>query len=182
MSLADATDLGHGDRLAVYTVAHDAATVRWLNDPAIRATFGLGRPIDAASHRRWVESATHVWLRAIETAAAGHVGNVLLHREPARRAAYFQIYLGEPYARGQGLGARVLDATLAHAFESEHVHRVWLHTLPDNVTAGRLYARAGFVLEGVERDALPRDGGFVSQYRWSLLAPDWRSRRRRADA
>ena len=166
-----------GVKLVPYRPRHDARTVQWLNAPDIRMTFGISRPVTLASHRAWIEAAHGTLVWAINDAGDTHCGNVLLHCNARHRSAYFQIYIGEPAMRGRGIGKVVLDLVLAHAFTDLDLHRVWLHTFADNVPAERLYANAGFVDEGVERESILREGSFCSQRRWSLLAREWRSRK-----
>lgn len=161
--------------LAPYTSEHDEKTVSWLNSADIQATFGRRPTLTLDAHRRWVQAATDTRIWAILGPAGQHVGNVLLKINEQHRSGYFQIYIGEPSARGLGLGERALLAVLEAAYEEHGLHRVWLHTFAENVRAEALYQKHGFVLEGVEREALWMDGTYVSQRRWSLLANEWRA-------
>lgn len=163
-------------RLLPYGPEHDAATVRWLDSGELRSTFGFRGPISVESHRRWVESAAGIRIWAVQDAQGEHCGNTLLHVNERHRSGYFQMYIGEPASRGQGVGAAALRLTLAQAFGALALHRVWLHTLPDNAAAEVLYRRCGFVHEGLEREALLADGRYISQHRWSLLAAEWSAR------
>lgn len=160
--------------LVPYTADHDEKTVGWLNSADLRATFGLRQMVSLESHRNWVNAAKDTQIWAIHDHSGNHVGNVLLKINHCHRSGYFQIYIGESRARGFGLGEKALLATMSAAYETYGLHRVWLHTFPENVRAETLYKKHGFVLEGVERDALLVDGVYVSQRRWSLLASEWR--------
>lgn len=161
--------------LIPYGQQHDAKTVEWLNNPGIRQTFGISRPVTPASHRAWIDSVreTLTWAMMVD---GMHCGNVLLHCNPRHRSAYFQVYIGVAAMRARGIGRAVLNLVLEHAFTDLDLNRVWLHTFPENAAAERLYASAGFVKEGVERESVLRNGAFCSQRRWSLLAREWRSR------
>lgn len=163
------------DVLVPYTASHDKKTVGWLNSADLQATFGLRQSINVESHRKWLNAATDTQIWAIQDQSGSHVGNVLLKINHRHRSGYFQIYIGESRARGLGLGERALIATLSTAYETYGLHRVWLHTFPENVRAEALYKKHGFVLEGLERDALFVDGTYVSQRRWSLLTSEWRA-------
>lgn len=162
--------------LVAYEASHDRKTVEWLNSADLQATFGLRRTVTEASHRSWVDTNSDTLIWAIIDPSGRHVGNVLLKVTQRHLSGYFQIYIGEPTARGQGLGERALLATLAKGFGEIGLHRVWLHTLPDNEAAQALYRKHGFVFEGTERDALLLDGIFMSQHRWSLLEHEWYAR------
>ena len=162
-----------GNRLLPYGAEHDAATVTWLNRPDLVADFGLSRRVSVASHRRWVDSAANTLIWALIDDRACHVGNALLHLNDNNRSGYFQIYIGDTTARGRGLATNVVHAVLHHGFLGAGLHRIWLHTIEGNEAAERLYAKAGFVFEGKERDAVMRDGGFLHQSRWSILESEW---------
>jgi RimJ/RimL family protein N-acetyltransferase len=162
-------------RLIPYGREHDQQTVNWLNSAELRETFGLTRTITLESHRQWIESSRDVLKWAIFDECQVHCGNVLLHCTWSHLSAYFQIYLGNSQARGRRIGSTILGVVLHHAFHNLSLHRVWLHTLMGNVRAERMYEKAGFVQEGIERDAILREGIFHSQARWSLLANEWSS-------
>ena len=151
----------------------DAATVAWLNSEDLRASFGLRRTLTLEGHRRWLCEADDVVLLAIRDAEGVHVGNTLLKLSRPHRSGYFQIYIGEPAARGRGIGRAALAEMLERGFLEHGLHRVWLHTFPANARVEALYRSVGFVHEGVERDALCMDGRYVSQNRWSLLEHEW---------
>ncbi|MDP3834114.1 MAG: GNAT family protein [Hydrogenophaga sp.] len=161
--------------LIPYEARHDRKTVEWLNSADLQSTFGLRRTVSEATHRTWVDSNSDTLIWAIVDPVGQHVGNVLLKVTERHRSGYFQIYIGEQSARGKGLGEFALRATLTRAFTQRGLHRVWLHTFPDNVAAEALYLKHGFVLEGTERDALLSNGIYMSQRRWSLLEHEWRA-------
>ena len=163
-------------RLIPYGPEHDEQTVQWLNRSELRETFGISRAITLESHRRWLDSSPDVLIWAILDRRRAYLGNTLLHCNWPHCSAYFQIYLGDLDARGRGVGSIALNGVLTYAFSELGLHRIWLHTLPGNTRAERMYESAGFVREGIERDAILRNALFHSQSRWSLLAPEWRAR------
>jgi putative acetyltransferase len=61
-------------------------------------------------------------------------------------------------ARGRGGGRALLEAGLAHARSAE-LHKVELEVWPENARAIGLYARSGFVVEGLRRDHYRRRDG-----------------------
>jgi diamine N-acetyltransferase len=78
--------------------------------------------------------------------------------------------------RGRGLGRRALALVLDHAFGTLGAHRVWLDVKVHNERARRAYAAAGFVDEGILRDALLTDGVFESLAVMSVIEQDWAAR------
>jgi diamine N-acetyltransferase len=79
--------------------------------------------------------------------------------------------------RGRGLGRRALELIVDRAFTRHAAHRVWLDTFTGNERAQRAYAAAGFVREGVLREALLKDGRFESLIVMSVLRAEWEARR-----
>lgn len=163
-----------GVELVPYTSRFDAQTVAWLNDPAVYEAFGLTRSVTLEGHRLWLAAQKDLLLWAILDKKGVHQGNVSLLLTPRHASAYFQIYIGNPDARGKGMGWDALSCVLDHAFGPLKLHRVWLHEDKANAAAARLYQKAGFVEEGMEREAVLRKGVFHSQLRLSLLAQEWR--------
>jgi RimJ/RimL family protein N-acetyltransferase len=64
---------------------------------------------------------------------------------------------------------------LAHAFGTVGLHRIELDVYAFNPRAQAVYERAGFVREGVRRDALRWDGEYTDAITMAILAPDWRA-------
>ena len=103
-------------------------------------------------------------------------GFVMLQRldDPDLCAYLRRIAVARP---GEGLGAALLDAALAHVFGTTPAHRLQLLVYAENERARRAYARAGLVEEGLLRDIrrLP-DGRFRSMLMMSILRPEWEAR------
>jgi len=75
--------------------------------------------------------------------------------------------------KGRGYGRAALRLVMAQAFEEHGAHRLWLDVKPHNERALALYRGAGFVEEGLLRDALYYDGRFESLVVMSILRPEW---------
>ena len=162
-------------RLVPWQDAHDENTVRWLNDPVIRSSFGITTAVSLESHRSWRLAQADLLAWAI-CAGKVHCGNLMLHLSRRHDSAYLQIYVGEASQRGRGLGHAAMSLALDEAFGGCGLHRVWLHTRAENAPAQRLYQSLGFRPEGVERESVKTGGVYVDQQRWALLAPEWKPR------
>jgi RimJ/RimL family protein N-acetyltransferase len=59
-------------------------------------------------------------------------------------------------------------------FANTNAHRVWLDTLRHNARAAHVYAKIGFVQEGVFREAyrMP-DGTYADRIVFSILRREW---------
>ena len=110
--------------------------------------------------------------RHLIAAAGGHrVGFVLLQLHPESRAVELRRLAVTEKGRGYGRAALLL--VMAQAFEEHHAHRLWLDVKPHNERALALYRSAGFVEEGVMRDALYHGGEFQSLVLMSILRHEW---------
>jgi RimJ/RimL family protein N-acetyltransferase len=84
-------------------------------------------------------------------------------------------FLVVPGARGYGVAAEAVDA-LALALLLEHgFQRIELRVAPGNVAARRVAEKAGFVYEGLQRNAGYVHGGRVDLEIWSLVTDDLRA-------
>ena len=93
----------------------------------------------------------------------------------AARSANFRIALFGAPARDRGLGSWACALTRDHAFEGLGLHRLELDVFSINPRAERVYAKAGFVREGVLRDAiLLPDGTYCDDVLMAILEDDWR--------
>ncbi|RQO59214.1 GNAT family N-acetyltransferase [Variovorax sp. KBW07] len=73
-----------------------------------------------------------------------------------------------PEARGQGLGARLLQAAIDKSW-SRGLTRIALNVRADNLNAKALYERLGFEHEGLVRRASLIDGIYHDAYAMALL-------------
>ena len=152
---------------------HSENTVLWLRDPQLQRDFGVTFAVSVAEHDAWRQRQNGLLAWAI-VVDAKHIGNLLIFLNQRQCSGYLQIYIGDAQFRGQGLGRYALELALEHAFSDLNLHRIWLHTFPENIRAERLYRSLGFMSEGRERMAFKGgDGKFKDQVRWSILANEW---------
>jgi RimJ/RimL family protein N-acetyltransferase len=72
--------------------------------------------------------------------------------------AWVGIGIGEPEYWGKGYGTDAMRLALRYAFMELNLDRVTLVVFADNPRAIRSYDKAGFKLEGMERQVVRRDG------------------------
>lgn len=80
----------------------------------------------------------------------------------------------EPSMRGQGYAFEMFVYILGYLFNQVGLHRVGLVTLETNAPAIALYRKLGFIDEGIERQAIFREGKFQNLVAMGLLAQEWR--------
>jgi RimJ/RimL family protein N-acetyltransferase len=128
------------------------------------------------------------WDEAQHAAELAHPGSRYLLAEQARAPLAFAILQGLDDAagniylqriavseQGKGDGAWLVRAVQDWVFARPEAHRLCLHFSVENLRGQRLYDRAGFVSEGLEREVYKMpDGRRVSRHLVSILRPEWR--------
>ena len=141
----------------------DADAFRALRLEALRTTptaFGRTWEEEAEKPLSWFgETLERAVVFAAEDAAGRLCGMLAYQGDPMLKRAHIGHLWGmyvQAAARGQGLGAALLDATLAHA--RGRVSVLQLMVGEANPAARRLYERAGFTVYGVEAASLRVNG------------------------
>jgi RimJ/RimL family protein N-acetyltransferase len=88
--------------------------------------------------------------------------------DPHNRSAELGLAL-LPNARGGGLAADVVLTLCAYGFETRGLHRLQIETLIDNTAMRATAVRAGFTEEGVRRQAVWANGGFLDSVLYGRL-------------
>jgi len=86
---------------------------------------------------------------------------------PNRRAGLTILVL--PASRGAGVGREAIELLVGWAQGEHGLHRIELHTLPENAPMQRLAEASGFVREGVLRDYRFERGRFVDNVVYARL-------------
>jgi RimJ/RimL family protein N-acetyltransferase len=94
----------------------------------------------------------------------------------------FHITIGERDAWGRGLGTEATELMLEHAFDRLGLHRVGLSVFSYNLRAIRAYEKAGFRIEGRQREAILRDGRYWDEVHMGVLVDEWAGRRHERSA
>jgi diamine N-acetyltransferase len=160
--------------------------VAWLGDPEVCVNLALVLGPGLAQEERWYESVLALppldqplAVEALEDVGSWrHVGSAGMHGVDWRnRSAEIGLFLGDKSVWDRGLGTELTELLLRHAFADLNLHRVWLRVFADNARARRVYEKAGFRLEGTQREADYRDGHYRDVLVYSVLAPEWGARR-----
>ncbi len=152
----------------------------WLNDGATTRFMESGHfPSTRESVAEYIASTAGrrdlIFLAIVLEEDDRHAGNVKLGPiNWIHRNAEFGILIGDPAARGRGIGSEATRLVLGHAFDRLNLHRVALGVVADNLPAIRSYEKVGFREEGTYRQAILREGGFVDVKRMAILASEFR--------
>jgi RimJ/RimL family protein N-acetyltransferase len=170
----------HDVELTSLTIAHAEAMFRWMCDPAVAENLGLRGEPTIEKSRAFVERAAvdeTVCARAVLVSGA-HVGNVVLDRlDRHGSTGRLHLYVGEPSARGKGVGKRVVTLALVLAFDELCLHKVWLTVHARNGRAISVYTAMGFHVEGVHREEFVLRGERIDEFYMGVLAREFSRRR-----
>ncbi|MGW1798079.1 GNAT family N-acetyltransferase [Streptomyces sp. NPDC001984] len=169
-----------GEKTVLRPFTADDADTMWeiISDPeVIRFTFPPNDELTLERLRSWYASRTEQADRldlAVTDGATGElVGEVVLFEWDAdARSCTFRTLIG-PRGRGRGLGVEATALIIGHGFEQLGLHRIQLEVYGDNHRARHVYEKVGFVVEGVRREALVRDGEWIDEVMMAVLDREW---------
>ncbi|MBU6256361.1 MAG: GNAT family N-acetyltransferase [Chloroflexi bacterium] len=174
--------VGDGVALRPHTRATLPALKRWYADPdLVRLARHRNVPLSSDEVERLVrERFTTTQMLAFALYERTRTGEQLIgsctlaNLDSGNQTATLHLMIGEPSARGRGLGTEATRLVTGFAFDTLGLHRVSLTLFSFNVAALRCYAKAGFLEEGRMRDAILRDGQRWDEIQMGLLATDAR--------
>lgn len=154
-----------GIYLRLMTYEDTDLIVKWRNSDAVRKNFIYQALFTRQSHEHWiktkVETGEVVQMIICDIATDTPLGSVYIRDiDRHHNKAEYGIFIGEPSARGRGVGTAAARLMLRYCFEEEKLHRVYLRALAGNEQAIRSYEKAGFVKEGYLKEDVCIDGQY----------------------
>ena len=188
-----------GERVALYTVERDDATVfqRGRNHPDLRGPLGLAGPTNAAqvasTVEDWVEREDSanllVCLSADEanadggTATGENVTRTAGNANPTPIGAVNAWDLDRPHGQlsywlfpdyhGEGYATEAMTLFLDHLFDAREIRGVEARVFSHNDASAALLDRLGFVREGRLRERNFVDGAYRDELVFGLLREEW---------
>jgi RimJ/RimL family protein N-acetyltransferase len=154
---------------------------QWLNDPQVRAGLTVYLPLSISNEERWfanmLEAPTAEQPLVIEVKEGSTwlpIGNCGLHNIDWRnRSAEAGVFIGEIKRWNKGYGTEAMQLLLTHGFETLNLHRIALRVYENNPGAIRSYEKAGFTVEGRQRQAEFQNGKYWDVILMSVLRSEW---------
>lgn len=152
--------------------------IRWASNPDLLFNwmgasfqYPLTREqIERYQAEAWEENPTLFIFQAIDEngAPVGHieVGRVNRTNDYARLE---RVLVGESARRGTGVGTAMVRQAAEFAFRELQLHRLELLVFEDNHAAIRCYEKAGFITEGVMREARKAPDGSYRDLRMMAM-------------
>lgn len=88
-------------------------------------------------------------------------------------SANFRIGIFQEVERGKGIGQWALSTTIDFAFRDLKLNRLELDVYEFNEKGHHIYKKAGFIEEGVLREAVKDNGVYYNVILMSMLRSDW---------
>ncbi len=161
--------------------------VTWLNDPDVIQGLLIHNPLSLADEENWFERMItrppdeHVF--AIEARIPAEQGNQESWKligtyafdgiDWRTHSSEFGIMIGDKSCWNKGYGTEAVRLICQHGFKTLNLNRIYLHVFETNPRAVRAYEKAGFTLEGRERQAEYKDGRFIDVLRMSQLRDEF---------
>lgn len=157
--------------------------VRWWRDPewaVLQQIIVRPRPADSVIEmfRSWSKSerSGDVGFSVVDRTSDTLVGHVTLFgaKLPVR-AATLAVMIGSEHV-GHGYGTDAVRLLTDYGFREMGLNRIEIQVHAFNDRARAVYARTGYQIEGVRREATFHDGHFHDEVIMSALARDWSTR------
>lgn len=150
--------------------------VAWRNSEEVRRNFIYQELFTREGHENWihnmVETGRVVQMIICDINTDKALGSVYIRDiDRGHRKAEYGIFIGEPGARGRGIGTAAAKLMLRYCFEEEALHRIFLRALSTNERAIRSYEKAGFVREALLRDDVCIEGSYCDIVLMGALNP-----------
>jgi len=165
--------LPHTDDISTFTrwFSKDFEMMQWLG---MHPMYPMTRSDeeDWIESRRADESRFTFAIRALEDDAL--IGFcVLFGLDWRSRNAELGITLGDAERRGKGFGSDAMRVLLRFGFMELNLHRIYLQVQHENVRGIKAYEKVSFVHEGVQRQAMLREGRWIDLVWMSILHDEW---------
>ena len=148
--------------------------MKWGSDPAFRHYQWGQKPgvFEEKNARAWIERMSRpgdsaCWVIEHDGRPIGFANYRDFH--PKGKSADIGIGIGEPDLWGKHLGRDALAALLRYLFDELGLHRVGLSVVGFNDRAISMYKAVGFEVEGIERDGVGTEDGFVDDVKMAIV-------------
>jgi RimJ/RimL family protein N-acetyltransferase len=148
--------------------------MRWGSDPDFRRYQWGRKPgvFDEKSASAWIERMSRpgdsaCWVIQHDGRPIGFANYRDFH--PKGKSAQIGIGIGEPGLWGKHLGRDALSTLLRYLFDELGLHRVGLAVVAFNDRAISMYKAVRFEVEGIERDGVGTEDGYVDDVKMGIV-------------
>ena len=148
--------------------------MRWGSDPDFRHYQWGQKPgeFGEKNARAWIERMSRpgdsaCWVIERDGRPIGFANYRDFH--PKGKSAEIGIGIGEPDLWGKHLGRDALETLVHYLFDELGLHRIGLSVIGFNDRAIWMYKAVGFEFEGIERDAVGTEDGFLDDVKMAMV-------------
>jgi len=141
--------------------------VKWRNSDDVAKNLYTQDLLTEEQHNNWLENKVRSGecyqfiIVCEQDNTAQDVGTVFIKNIDRHNSkGEFGIFIGEPSARGKGVGTAAARLVLEFAMNELSLNRVYLTVFANNLAGIKAYERAGFKHEGILKQDYYRDGKY----------------------
>ena len=162
-----------GDEILLSEWSRDSEYMRLLMAEPARFLY-------ASEQKKWLEhfEKKNAFFMIVYQADQKTIGEIHLSGiDSAAGNAWMSIAIGERVYRNKKLGSQAIELFLEHVFKTLDLNRLSLTVFAYNERALHVYRKAGFKIEGAEREAIFRDGRRWDIVYLGILKSEWLNNR-----
>lgn len=154
---------------------------KWVKDKEV-ILYSLGRwliPYTKKQIQEWLQetiddkSVLNLGIVEKETnKLIGHTGICSISK--TNNSGEYFILIGDKNSWGKGYGTEVTKLVVDYGFKVLKLHRIMLTVSDVNIGAVKVYEKAGFIKEGIMRDASFRNNKYHNKIVMSILENEWK--------
>ncbi|MCL6602226.1 MAG: GNAT family N-acetyltransferase [Paenibacillus sp.] len=150
--------------------------IEWIDSPKFMLQWGgrtFSYPLTEQQLENYICSDVLIY-RVVHEGNGEVIGHINLTVDRINDSGRLgKVLIGERSLKGYGIGQLMIQKVLNVAFGQLKLHRVSLGVFDFNLPAIHCYEKAGFVKEGLLREARKVDNEFWSLWEMSILQKEW---------
>lgn len=153
---------------------------KWHNNPRVRQYARHEFPVSLEDVKKWFETPPGQGVRdfivfviyhKVDKRPIGDIG--LNHINWVNRNANIFAEIGEPEYWGKGIVGEAAKLMINYGFNELNLHKIHASVYDPNERSLRVAEKLGFKKEGVLKEHLYVDGGYVDNHKFSILRKEW---------
>ena len=150
----------------------------WYNDPEVLKFVSINSPESMEKEREWINKMSKTkgsdMIFGIELVEDHRlIGSCGLHKISKKHSsAEIAIIIGDKTLWGQGFGTEAIRILIELAFRTLEIHRISASVLSFNLRSQKSLEKIGFKKEGLQREALCKQGIFYDLVLYGLINPN----------
>ena len=148
----------------------------WRNSPEIKKYMYTEPEITPEQQKKWYnkikkDDSKKYWVVNVDGEDIGLV--CIFDIDRLNKRCYWGYYIGEPSARGKGIGKQIELNVLKYVFEKMNLNKLCCEVLEVNEKVVMIHEKYGSRIEGVLREHIHKNGTFHNVVVMSILSKEW---------